>query len=55
MDCLLNTEVPGFGQPVFTFTDPPGQFPGEFSPGVGVFALAGLGVGSGWYIGEGGE
>ena len=50
MDCLLNTGVPGLGRPGSIITDPPEQFPGEFPPATGVFAmlaLAGLGVGSG--------
>ena len=54
MVCHLNTVVSGIFRPVFTFVDPPEEFPGEFPPGAGdavwpdgVFVLAGLGVGSG--------
>ena len=50
-DCLLNTGVLGLGQSGFIITDPPEQCAEEFT----MFALTGLGVGSGWYIGDGGE
>ena len=51
---LLNTVDSGGFQP-FTLADTLAQFPGEFLSGAGTFAFSGLGVGSGWYIGEGGE
>ena len=51
---LLNTVDSGSFL-AFTLTDTLAQLPGEFSPGASVFGLAGLGVGSGQYIGEGGE
>ena len=47
-DCLLNTGVPSLGHSGFIITDPPEQGAGEFT----MFALAGLGVGSGQYIGD---
>ena len=49
--CLLNTGVAGLGRSGFIITDPPEQCAGEFT----MFVLAGLGLGSGWYIGNGGE
>ena len=50
-DCLLNTGVFDLGHSGFIITDPPEQCAGEFT----MLVLAGLGVGSGWYIGVGGE
>ena len=50
-DWRLNTDAPALGRGGFIITDPPEQCPGEFT----TFTLAGLGVGSGRYIGDGGE
>ena len=50
-DWHLNTDAPDLGRGGFIITDPPEQCPGEFT----TLTLAGLGVGSGWYIREGGE
>ena len=50
-DCLLNTGVCDLGHSGFIITEPPEQCPGEFT----MLVLTGLGVGSGWYIGVGGE
>ena len=50
-DCLLKTGIFDLGCSGFITTDPPEQCAGEFT----MFVLAGLGVGSGWYIGVGGE
>ena len=50
-DWRLNTDAPDLGCGGFIITDPPEQCPGEFT----TLTLAGLGVESGRYIGEGGE
>ena len=50
-DWHLNTDAPDLGHGGFIITDPPEQCPGEFT----TLMLAGLGVGSGRYIGEGSE
>ena len=50
-DWHLNTDAPALGHGRLIITDPPEQCPGEFT----TFTLAGLGVGSGRYSGDGGE
>ena len=50
-DWLLKTEAPVLGHFGLILIDPPEQCAGEFT----MLALGGLGVGSGRYIGDGGE
>ena len=50
-DWHLKTKAPVLGHCGFIITDPPEQCPGEFT----TLVLTGLGVGSGQYIGVGGE